>query len=270
MKTSLIRKGILASAVAATLGLGFAPQAMAVPGVFEVSPNNLGLSGYSPFNADQMLGNSSVLLTATDATHETGSGWINFTSFTLNNTPILAGASGINLGGANSYALYITFDQAATLTTGTINTPGSSGFLTTLNYTLWADVGSDSVFTAADASSATAATVAQNTADKKLATGSLISGVNGINALGGAFLNSVTTISLTADGSNYFTKPIPFFELAFEQFNNTSNGLEISGNLISIYQETGSVDFNRIPEPASLALMGLGLLGLSATRRRNK
>ena len=139
-----------------------------------------------------------------------------------------------------------------------------------MNYTLWADVGSDSVFTAAKASTATAATVAQNTADKKLATGSLISGVNGINALGGAFFNSVTTISLTADGSNYFTKPIPFFELAFEQFNNTSQGIEIVGNLVSINQETGSVDFNRIPEPASLALMGLGLLGLSATRRRNK
>lgn len=270
MKNSLLRKGILSSAIATTLALGVAPQAFAAPGVFEVSPNSLGLTGYSPFNADQMLGNASTLLTTTSATTATGSGWINMTSFTLNNTPILAGASGINLGGANSYALYVTFDLASTLTQGTINNPNSQGDLTALNYTLWADVGSDSVFTAADASSAIAATVAQNGADTILGTGSLISGVNGINNLGGAFLNSITTVSLTAAGSNYFTDPVPFYELAFEQFNNTTQGIEISGNLVSINQETGSIDFNRVPEPATLALMGLGLLGMSATRRRNK
>ena len=270
MRNPFSRSTLISAAVAATLGFGVVPQAAALPGVFEVSPDSLGLTGYNPFNADQIAGTSSVLLQATSSTTVTGAGWINFTAFTLLGQNILAGTSGINLGGTNSYALYLTFDIASSLDSGTINTPGSSGHLTMLNFTLYADVGSDSKFTVANATTSTAASVVQNTADKKLATGSLISGVNGLNDLGGAFINSVTTINLTTDGENYFTAPVPFYTLAFSQFNNTSQGIAINGNLLSINQETGSVDFNKVPEPASLALVGLGLLGMGVVRRRKQ
>jgi hypothetical protein len=43
--------------------------------------------------------------------------------------------------------------------------------------------------------------------------------------------------------------------------------IDPAGRFIAINQTSGGVDFNRIPEPASLALLGIGMLGIFGSRR---
>ncbi len=103
----------------------------------------------------------------------------------------------------------------------------------------------------------------QGTLDPSLSTcGS--GGGSGINC--GSF-GSTTTFQLTAAGKLFFVAPNPFYNLSFE-----------SGNLNN-FQPTGTQTVNgtanvvfgsAVPEPGSIALLGLGLLGLCVARGRKQ
>jgi hypothetical protein len=233
-----------------------------------------------------MSGTSSARITYTGtAFNYTGVGYIDFGAFTLNGSNLTSRTTGVN----NDYKLYATFTQ--NFACSSFLAPGVSCGVTGINLNLYADAipatatnaQINAMFSQSTVNSDPTVTpfgtaVLLGTVDK------VIAGQAGLDALGGAFQNVNTDFALTAAGKTFFVSPDPFYSFAFSAFNNTSQGLQCNGNTnvatggaangcagvitsLAINSESGFTDFN-VPEPASVAIFGAGLLGLGFLRRR--
>ncbi|WP_218354290.1 flocculation-associated PEP-CTERM protein PepA [Alteromonas lipotrueiana] len=213
--------------------------------------------GGEVITADKLNGGYTEVINFDDAGNFTATAFASMNQLFGNDGT--ANSSQINSVIGANYNLYATFTA-----TGTVMTPGAMGS----NSSLTAESGSFSLFLDADQDTVAndvASLDLSNTADDMLLGSSenLAQNVGLLYGFGGVFDFMFRDFELTADGDTYFVSPTPFYMSVRVDGDFDTIPLEgeqtVTGDVSAVFE---------VPEPSTIAIMSLGLLGLGATSRR--
>lgn len=161
------------------------------------------------------------------------------------------------LGALNGYNMYAIFQGSGSFT-------GSGFTISSSTFDLFIDPDQNTSFTFG-ATGADGVALGNDGEDYRIGFATNLAIGNGIAGVPGAFLAIWDNFALTEEGEAYFIEPRPFHLIVeatgdFDQNTFQPGTFQLTGDISAV--------FTPVPEPSTLALMGLTLLGLGAAARR--